>query len=189
MKNLDKVLIQLAELLNSNHINWAIGGSKLLSLSGIKLEVNDIDIMIHEHDFDRCLELLKGVSIECEVKESEIFKSKNYRKLSWDNVQIDCMSGMIIHLNENVFVYKFDCKEKEILFENISIPLCYLEDWFVLYHVMPNRESKIKIMEKFFMKHSIQDRRYYALLELNIPKDIRIKMNDFENVIMKKRSI
>lgn len=189
MKNLDKVLIQLAELLNSNHINWALGGSKLLSMSGIELDVNDIDIMIHEHDFDCCLELLKGVSIECEVKESEIFKSKNYRKLCWDDIQIDCMSGMTIHLNENVFVYEFDCKDKDILFENISIPLCYLEDWYVLYNVMPHRESRIKIMEMFFMKHTFQANRYYSLLELNIPMDIRIKMNNFENVIMKKRSI
>ena len=187
MKDLDKVLVQLAKLLNSNLINWAVGGSKLLRLSGMELDVNDLDIMIHEHDFDRCIELLKSVSIECEVKESEIFKSKNYRKLCWDNVQIDCMSGMTIQLNENVFVYEFDCKDKEILYENISIPLCFLEDWYVLYHVMPHREAKIKIMEMFFMNHTIQDRRYYALLELNIPMDIRIKMNDFENVIMKKR--
>ena len=42
------VLIKVAELLNKNNINWAIGASLLLYFKGIAEEFHDIDIMVDE---------------------------------------------------------------------------------------------------------------------------------------------
>lgn len=179
MNELDRTLIQLAQLLNLNHINWALGGSALLKLSGIELDVNDIDIMIHENDFDSCIDLLRSVSIECEVIQSEIFKTKYYRKFIWNNIHIDCMGGMSIHLSNNVFNYQYDHKDKDVVLDNIYIPLCYIEDWYILYHLMPNRETKINMIEYYYNDHPINKLRINALLKLNIPNEKRIRINAF----------
>lgn len=179
MNQLDKTLIQLAQLLNSNHINWALGGSALLKLKGIELDVNDIDIMIHEDDFEFCSDLLKSVSKECEVKESEIFKTKYYRKFIWDNIHIDCMSGMTLHLSNNVFNYQYDRKDQDIIFDNTCIPLCYIEDWYLLYHLMPNREIKVSIIEKYFENYHIDKQRFLKLLRLDIPNNKRLLIETF----------
>ena len=179
MKDLDIILIKLTQLLNSNHINWALGGSLLLKLSGIELEVNDIDIMIHENDFESCINLLKDVSIECSTQTSEIFRTKYYRKFKWDNIQIDCMSGMNLHISNTSFEYQFDHKDKDIEIDPISIPLCYLEDWYILYHLMPNRENKVILLENYFMLHSFNQLRLNKLLEHDIPYDKRIRIDDF----------
>lgn len=180
MKNLDKTLIKLAQLLNSNHINWALGGSLLLKLSGIDLEVNDIDIMIHENDFESCISLLREVSFECEVKESDIFKTRYYRKFKWDTVEIDCMSGMSLHLSSHIFNYQYDHKDKDIKFDNTYIPLCYIEDWYILYHLMPHRESKVNMIEDYYKSHPINKSRINSLLELDIPYDKRIRIDAYK---------
>lgn len=179
MEHIDSIFNQLAQLFNSNHINWALGGSLLLKLSGINVDVNDIDIMIQEKDFELCINLLKDVSIECEVQESEIFKTKYYRKFKWDNIEIDCMSGMCIHGSNHIFDYQFDHKEKDIKINHTIIPLCYIEDWYILYHLMPNRETKVRIIEQYFKHHSVNQLRFNYLLNLDIPYINRVLIDEF----------
>lgn len=179
MNQLEETLIQLAQLLNSNHINWALGGSALLKLRGIELDVNDIDIMIHENDFQSSIDLLKTVSIECEVKESEVFKTKYYKKFIWNNIHIDCMCGMALHLSNNTFNYQYDHKDKDIELDNTHIPLCYIEDWYILYHLMPNREKKISIIEKYFENYPIDKQRFDKLLQIDIPNNKRLLIETF----------
>lgn len=174
-----ETLIKLAHLLNSNHIKWAVGGSTLLKLSGIDINVNDLDIMIHESDFENAKTLLKTVAIECEIKESSLFKTKYYRKFKWDDTEIDCMSGISLNLSEGYFEYYFDHKDREVEINNEFIPLCYIEDWLILYHLMPNRASKIQCLEEYFTHHSINMNRINTLLTLNIPKSYRTKIDKF----------
>lgn len=172
-------LLTLTKLLNSNQINWALGGSTLLKLRGIDIMAHDIDIMIHESDFEKGCRLLADLYDECEVKESTIFKTKYYRKFNLNGIEIDCMCGMSVIISDTLFEYPFDYKEYNILYKETSIPLCYIEDWYVLYHVMPNRESKVKVIEEYFTKNSINKDRINYLFGLNIPKEIKQLMESF----------
>lgn len=171
-------LVSLSKILNMHQINWALGGSTLLKLRGIECEPHDIDIMIHESDFDKGCNLLAQFCIECEVKESKYFKTKDYQKFNLNGIEIDCMSGMNIYGSQSLFEYTFDHKEYDILYKEEWVPVCYIEDWYVLYHVMPNRESKVKMIEDYFTKILLNKQRMEYLIRLNIPKDIqqRIKL-------------
>jgi len=166
-------LIKLAHLLNSNNINWAVGGSTLLKLRGIEIMAHDIDIMIHESDFEMACELLKHMCCECETKESNVFRTKFYRKFNWDGMEIDCMSGMCINLMDMEFNYPFDHKDYDILYRDTPIPLCYIEDWYVLYNLMPNREDKVKYIEAYLKENTINKLRFEYLHSLNIPLEIK----------------
>lgn len=172
-------LISLLKTLNTHQISWALGGSTLLKLRGIDCVPHDIDIMIHETDFEKGCKLLAQFCIEREVQESKYFKTKHYRKFNLNGVEIDCMSGMNIDVSQSLFEYTFDHKEYDILYKDEWVPLCYVEDWYVLYHVMPNRLSKVKIIEDYFRKHSINKQRMEYLINLNIPIEIKQRIESF----------
>jgi hypothetical protein len=89
------------------------------------------------------------------------------------------MSGMTLHLSNNVFNYQYDRKDQDIIFDNTCIPLCYIEDWYLLYHLMPNREIKVSIIEKYYEKHPIDKQRFLKLLRLDIPNNKRLLIETF----------
>lgn len=179
MNQIENTLIELTNLLNSNHINWALGGSCMLKLRGIELDVNDIDIMIHESDFEKCIELLNTVSMECEVKKSDVFKTRYYKKFKWNQTEIDCLSGMSIQLGLDLFEYQFDHKVSDIYLNGTVIPLCYIEDWFMLYQLMPNRGSKIIVIDEYFKSHMINKNRIQHLLDIKLPNQIREYLENY----------
>ena len=50
-------LLNIASVLNENNVNWGLGGSLLLYLSGIETDVADIDIVVNVNDINKIDEL------------------------------------------------------------------------------------------------------------------------------------
>lgn len=170
MKSIEHTLYELARRLNSNQIHWSLGGSLMLKLRGIPMDVHDIDILVHAADFDLCCELLSQSSTELNVYESDVFKTKLYRKFKWNETEIDCMGGMSVQLPSMLFEYQFDHKDVDIIQDEHTIPLSYMEDWYLLYLLMPNRVSKLKCLESYFNQHSVNQERIHKLLSFHLPE-------------------
>lgn len=180
-KNISKVLVKLTNVLNQSNSLWSIGASMMLYLRGIEIDVHDIDIMVDQEDFNIVCDNLLKICEEIKVDVSSIFKTKYFRRFVCDSIEIDVMSGMGIYHKNGFFDYQFNKEaiEYAIHINSITLPLSYIEDWYVFYHLMGNRDETIRKIEQYFNKNSYQSHRFSCLLDLSIPNHLRQLLSDF----------
>lgn len=166
-----EVLFTLANKLNQSNITWAIGASMMLKLRDIDVNVHDIDIMVIQDDFERACKNINEISDEVSVDESSIFKTKQFKRFVCNGIEIDIMTGMGITHRLDIFDFRFTKNdiEKTVNINTIKLPLCYIEDWYVFYQIMPNRMSTIQKIEHYFNEYNFDSTRFSTLLELSIP--------------------
>ena len=61
------------------------------------------------------------------------------------------MSGFDVNHNNGVFEYIFDnnsISDFKII-NGVNIPFTSLEDWYVIYQLIPKREAKVNLIEKY----------------------------------------
>lgn len=173
-------LLIIANQLNYSNITWAIGASMMLKLRDFDINVHDIDIMVHQDDFEIACNRLNEVCEEISVAESNLFRTKHFKRFKCDDIEIDIMSGMGIMFKTGFFDYQFnkDDIEKVIQFDSIKLPLCYIEDWYVFYHLMPNRYPTIQKIEIFFNENRFISERFNRILKLDIPYHIQLLLTE-----------
>jgi len=177
---LELTLLKIANQLNHTNITWAIGASMMLKLSGFDMNVHDIDLMVTNDDFDLACKCLKDIVEEIRVDESDLFRTKNFKRFKCDDVEIDLMSGMGIVNKFNFFDYQFskDDIAKIIELDSIALPLCYIEDWYVFYHLMTNRFVTIQKIEAFLNENHFNSERFSKLIKLSLPIDIQLLLTE-----------
>lgn len=178
--NLNNVLFKMANILNQSNITWAIGASMMLKLSEVDLDVHDIDIMVYQDDFEQACSYLIEICDEIRVDESNLFRTKQFKRYVCDGIEIDIMSGMGIIHKLGFFEFQFKKKdiEKIICVDSIELPLCYIEDWYVFYHLMPNRYATLQKIERYFNENKFNPIRFSYLLDLSIPFHIRLLLTE-----------
>ena len=96
------VLYKIADLLNKEHISWAVGASLLLYLKGIVHEFNDIDIMVTESDVFRLKEILLSLGSLKSSKINSKYKTKYF--FEFNNLSF---SFNTLIVQESLFSEKF----------------------------------------------------------------------------------
>lgn len=178
----EKVLAKIAERLNSEGITWGIGASMLLSQYGLVDSPADIDIMVATDDIDATDRLLSSLGSKKEKEKSDLYLTDFFYEYLIDSVETDVMAGFKIKLQESVFKYKFTQESVPHFFEisGIKVPFMTLEEWYVLYQLMPNREYKVNLLEEYFNNHGV---RYSYLLECfihneSLPENVKKRITD-----------
>lgn len=166
------ILCEVTQKLNEQAILYGIGASTMLKLRGIDISVHDIDIMVREDQFLLAYTCLMTFCVELEVEPSNIYKTKHFKRLSYNGIDIDLMSGISIVHDLGIFSFAFDKAEQWIKINNTSVPICFIEDWFIFYHLMPNRIKTINCIKSYFISHPINKPRLLELMELSVPKEI-----------------
>ena len=60
----------------------------------------------------------------------------------------------------------------------VKIPMTSLEDWFILYQLMQNRDSKISMIENYLLAHKIEHIEILKQwLEYNIPSKVKLRIS------------
>lgn len=179
-KNLNGVLFRMANILNQTNITWAIGASMMLNLSEIDIDVHDIDIMVSQDDFALACNALIGICDEIRVEESNLFRTKQFKRYVCDGIEIDIMSGMGIIHKLGFFEYQFKKEdiEKVMYVDSTRLPLCYIEDWYIFYHLMSNRYTTLQKIERYFNEKTFNPTRFSNLLDLSIPFHIRLLLTE-----------
>lgn len=174
------ILIKIAKELNQSKVTWAIGASMMLKLRDFDMNVHDIDIMVNQDDFELACTCLNNLGNEIVVEESKLFKTKYFKRYNCDGIEIDIMSGMGIIHKSGFFDYqfKFEDIEKELIIDTINLPLCYVEDWYIFYHLMPNRYETIQKIHDYFNNHQFNTQRFKKLLNLEIPYPIQLLLTE-----------
>ena len=140
-----ETLSYISEKLNTDGVVWAVGASILLQHYGlIEGNPNDIDILVDLKDIEKVDKILKSIGEKKIRDKSETYSTKYFYEYVVRGIDIDVMAGLTINFNNGIFEYKFDATSisefKKI--NGVNIPLSSLEDWYVIYQLIPNRRQK-----------------------------------------------
>ena len=94
------------------------------------------------------------------------------------------MAGFVVNHNNGAFRYIFDkssISEYKVINE-VKIPFTSLEDWYVIYQLIPNRKAKVEMIEKYIVSNGIKKSILLErALQGCLPIDVRRKVEDILN--------
>lgn len=185
MEKIEGVLIKITEALNSTDILWGVGASMLLYQYKLVDNPSDIDITVSISDIKEVDRILSSMGEKLSESKSDIYLTEYFYEYIIDGVNIDVMAGFKINLTNSVFEYPFDKNSvpHHLKVGNTPIPFSSLEDWFVLYQLMPKREYKVNLIDEYFKNKGIE---YPVLLERivqipNLPEKVKKKILEINN--------
>lgn len=171
-----KTLAKIGEKLNSENIIWGVGGSMLLSFYGLIKNPNDIDIVVSLDDITVAEKVLDSIGSKTIIPESSNYSTEYFYKYIVDKVKLDVMSGFKLNFYNGFYEYRFD-KSSTSDTRKISgadIPLCALEDWYILYQLIPNKEYKASIIEEHLITNGIKNKCILEeVAKSNLPKNAK----------------
>ncbi|MEH7224665.1 hypothetical protein V7112_12725 [Bacillus sp. JJ1566] len=170
-----KTLREFAAAIGDRKIVWGVGGSLLLSVHGLVQHPNDIDLLVKEEDAVDLNEILAGLGTPIEAESKLPFKTSHFAKFNVGGIQVDSMGGFAIEHNEGVFRLPFD--EDSVVGSFEEIPISSLEDWYVLYWLIPNKQEKAILIENHFKKNRVKHPGLLVrALNQPLPHEIREKV-------------
>lgn len=170
-------LSYIAKKLNESKIVWGVGASLLLNHYGLIDKPNDIDILIHLDDIEKTDIILKSIGEKKVCEKSDTYSTRYFYEYVINGVDIDVMAGLSINHNAGIYRYNFDNNSisQTTKINGIDIPLTSLEDWYVLYQVIPNRNAKVKMIENYLLSNGMNQPN---LLERALKGDLPSKVRD-----------
>lgn len=150
-----KTLSRVGKALQAENILFGAGGSAMLYRNGLAEDFNDIDLVVSLEDADKADAVLTSLGTRSEEKSCGVFETAVFRSYEADGVGIDMMAGLAIRHDEGV--YRYDFRNDSICdtwpVYGAMLPFCALEDWCVLYHLMPGKESKAERIREQLKSH------------------------------------
>lgn len=170
------VLSSIGEKFNNSNIKWAVGASILLSQFGLIDKPNDIDIVVDINDIKKVDKILKDMGEKKIFKKTSTYSTKFFYEYVINKIDIDIMAGLAINHDNGIFEYVFDnssISEFKVI-NGVKIPFTSLEDWYVIYQLIPNRESKVKMIENYLLINGVK--KTFLLertLQGNLPVEVK----------------
>jgi len=167
----------IGEQLNNKGITWGVGGSLLLSFYQIIDDPNDIDILVDENHANQLNEIIAPMGELKKVIHSDPFRTEYFTKYLINATDIDIMGGFAIQHSEGI--YKLSLNKKSIVsykkINEIDIPLCSLEDWYILYWLIPGKQEKAILIEDFFKMNGV---KHSSILEKALTQPLPLEVKD-----------
>jgi hypothetical protein len=153
-----QVLVRVARALNESGALWCVGGSVLLSQYGLAERPNDLDLLAGLEDAERIAFLLDAMGEALPGGQSATFATRCFRRFTIDGTGVDLMAGLAVNHPEGRYEAPFDGPSiaSRPLMDGVPVPFGALEDWYVLYQLMPGREHKARIIEEFLLQNGTQ---------------------------------
>lgn len=176
-------LSYIAEELNKSEALWAVGASVMLYFNGLVEKPNDIDILATEKDIEKVkavLDSLGEMTFDGCNEGKDPYLTRYFYKYKVDDTDIDLIAGFRIKNAQGIYEMPFD--EKTIAYygkvNDVSVPLCSLEDWYVLYQLMEGREPKVKLIEDYLVKNGINNMELLErALKEKLPDSVKCNVN------------
>jgi hypothetical protein len=88
-----------------------------------------------------------------------LYSTSRFLEYVVDGTDVDVMAGFAIKHENGTYVFPFGdaavVMTKTV--DDVTIPLTSLEDWYVLYQLMPDREPKVRLIEDHLLNTGIAD--------------------------------
>ena len=172
-------LEKIATELNKANILWGLGGSKLLDCYHLIESVNDIDILIVESDIKQAENIFSIIATEQKAISKEPFATKHFRTYTHARTSIDVMAGFQIHHPKGLYTMEFDrlSLTDSTYINDTYIPLSSLEDWYILYTLIPRKQYKADLIEAHWKKYGIQHPYLITRsLKKSLPSPLRTRL-------------
>lgn len=178
---MQRCLIKIADLFNRNEVIWALGASMLLHYKGLIAKPNDIDLVVSLKDAEKADGLLCGEGLRHPPYSDDVhYSTKYFHEYLIDGREVDLMAGFAINHPGGAYEYKLDPAALESFFvEDTEIPLCPMEDWFVIYMLMPGRENRVKSVEGYLKENRCNLARLQFWLGEDIPDPAMSRIESF----------
>lgn len=153
-----KILTYVSQKINETGILWCIGGSILLYLNNIIKNPRDIDILVNEDDAPRLHQLLLPLGEYKSLPSKEPYLTKYFYNHKINDIEVDIIGGFKIKHSDGIYDFILD-KDSISIYEYIDdtkLPLSTLEDWYVLYQLIPDREEKVSLLERHFLNYGLE---------------------------------
>jgi len=175
-------LVRIAHALNQAGVHWGIGASVLLYYYGLVDAPHDIDIVISEADADVVASILGGLGREAPGDPARsLYSTSRFLEYIVDGTDVDVMAGFAIRHQSGTYVFPFDDRSVTMRksVEGVTIPFSSLEDWYVLYQLMPGREAKVKLIEDYIRNHGIAaEVLLERALAAELPTHVRARVDE-----------
>ncbi|MBU0997240.1 MAG: hypothetical protein KKE16_04260 [Firmicutes bacterium] len=175
MKEMKEALSQIMSILEKEKVSCHIGGSLLLLANGIQTEVHDIDLLFKGEDFLKVFDLFSSYLIETIPPKGD-YLTKELMKIRYLGVDFDLIFDFSFISNGKIYTYPFEDLRSYIQmdWEGSKYRFSRLEEWFLIYRLLPNREPKVKMIRDHFHKTKGFDSTYLSgLLQRNLPEFVR----------------
>jgi hypothetical protein len=168
--------------LNKENIRWGIGASVMLFAHDIVQTPRDIDILVHIEDVQKTIDTLSILGKLKPRTPSNTCKSKAFYEFTINEIDVEIMGGFTVKHSEGTYIYEFNNNSAPefIEIDNIQLPLMTVEDWYIIYQVLPNRETKVQMIEEYLSTKGIKYMYHIQRqLNLNLPKNVIKNTNKF----------
>jgi len=161
---INKVLAYIGNELNTADITWGVGASVLLRQYDLIDEAHDIDLIIALEDIDQADAILKTLGRKKEWEKSDHYSTQHFYEYTIEGVDVDVMSGLALNHEDGTYNFLFDKTSiaQYHIVDDISIPFMSLEDWYVIYQLIPQREEKVSIIEAYLKQYGTSHRKLLA---------------------------
>ena len=178
------VLSYIGEKLNEERIIWGVGASVLLNHYGLIDKANDIDIVVDLKDIEKADKVITGIGEKIIWEKTDRYSTEYFYEYTVNGFEVDVMAGLSINYDNGIFEYIFDQSSiSEITIINgVNIPLTSLEEWYVIYQLIPNKEIKVGIIKNYLptngiKKHNLLERALRGTLPNEVKDNIQKLLN------------
>lgn len=183
------VLAKAAHALNKAGVVWGVGASALLFLSELVEEYNDIDLIIAPESEKAARKALEGLGAKAAPPAAPVpaYETASFTEYTLAGVDFDLLCGFAIRRKDGLYQYDFG-RERVAEWVNVlgeRAPLCPLEDWFVLYLLMPGRQKRATLIGRHLRQHPREHSRAWLnrWLGNRLPGDVRERVMTLYNDI------
>ncbi|WP_261134565.1 hypothetical protein [Bacillus sp. Marseille-Q3570] len=153
---MQKVVIErLSQELNKKGVLWGIGGSHVLYEHGLDVRPGDVDLVIAVEDSEKAMGVLDRIAEKLTSETKSPYKTKHFTTYQIEDVTIDFMAGFAIEHDSGVYELTLD--EESIADHKENIPYTFLEDWFVLYQLIPKKGEKADFIESYWKENGVEN--------------------------------
>ncbi|MGM7703367.1 nucleotidyltransferase domain-containing protein [Pseudalkalibacillus sp. Hm43] len=151
------VLSYITKVLCESNVRWAAGGSNVLAQYGLIKSPRDIDLLIDINDVEKASHLIEESASPIEAESYTPFRTEIFRRYLMDETEIDFMAGFAIEHEKGIYRFHLNNESltKQVVVDGYSLPLSSLEDWFILYQLIPNKGDKANLIELYWKENGI----------------------------------
>ncbi|MGP4079839.1 hypothetical protein ACTWQL_07965 [Pseudalkalibacillus sp. R45] len=149
------VIERVSQELNKKEVLWGIGGSHVLYEHGLDIRPSDVDLVIAGEDSEKAKDVLDRIAEKLPSETKPPYKTKHFNTYLIEGVSIDFMAGFAVLHDSGVYELIFD--QQSIAYHDENIPYTSLEDWFVLYHLIPKKGKKADLIESYWKENGVKN--------------------------------
>ncbi len=174
------VLKKIIEQLDEQKIKYGVGGSLLLFLHGIVDDFHDLDFILDIQNICKVDKILSHMGKKELFTTNNIYKTQVFIEYKVDDVEIDLMANLRVKHDNGLFNLLFDeiTLGKDFFVGNFLVKTTNLEDWFVIYSLVPDRHKEANLIMKHLNKNGVKEEALTRYLNIGLPISLEVQISN-----------